>query len=78
MSFCLVSGKWLEVNGAGLFDTRPWVQAEGRTTQGAPVRFTAGDGSVYADNPGGNLKAVKSSSKSIRAGADTDMSPAGL
>ncbi len=41
-------GKWLEVNGEALFDTRPWVQAEGRTTGGAPVRFTAGDGSVYA------------------------------
>jgi alpha-L-fucosidase len=43
-------GVWLRTNGAAIFGTRPWIQAEGRTAAGAAVRFTASpDGhTVYA------------------------------
>jgi alpha-L-fucosidase len=49
-------GAWLDVNGDGLFNTRPWVRAQG--PQGEPeVRFTQKAGSLYAfvlDRPAGN------------------------
>ena len=41
-------GRWLDVNGAAIFDTRPWQRADGRTTQGLDIRFTAGDEALYA------------------------------
>jgi alpha-L-fucosidase len=43
-------GSWLKVNGDGIFDTRPWVRAEGTAQDTAgemPVRFTQKDGSLY-------------------------------
>jgi alpha-L-fucosidase len=36
-------GDWLAVNGEAIYDTRPWVRAEGRTGDGVPVRFTRND-----------------------------------
>ena len=41
-------GRWLDVNGAAIFDTRPWQRAEGKTTQGLDIRFTATDEALYA------------------------------
>jgi alpha-L-fucosidase len=33
-------GTWLRTYGAGIYGTRPWQRAEGRTSTGASVRFT--------------------------------------
>jgi alpha-L-fucosidase len=41
-------GRWLETNGEAIFDTRPWVRAEGQTTAGDSVRFTQKAGTIYA------------------------------
>jgi alpha-L-fucosidase len=41
-------GSWLKTNGEAVYRTRPWVTAEAVTTEGAAVRFTQRDGSVYA------------------------------
>lgn len=41
-------GGWLAVNGEAIYDTRPWVRAEGRTRDGLPVRFTCDDDAVFA------------------------------
>ena len=40
-------GRWLDVNGGAAFDTRPWRRAEGKTTQGLELRFTAAADSLY-------------------------------
>jgi alpha-L-fucosidase len=44
----LALGWWLHVNGPALYDTRPWTRAEGTTADGLDVRFTSGDGALYA------------------------------
>ena len=41
-------GAWLKVNGAAIFDTVPWIRAEGHTAQSAEVRFTQSADAVYA------------------------------
>ncbi len=41
-------GAWLDVNGEAIFGTRPWLTAEGTTSEGIGVRFTQKDGSLYA------------------------------
>jgi alpha-L-fucosidase len=41
-------GDWLAVNGEAIYDTRPWARAEGRTSDGVPVRFTCNDNAVFA------------------------------
>ncbi len=33
-------GKWLDVNGEAIFATRPWMRAEGTTSEGLSLRFT--------------------------------------
>ena len=33
-------GEWLEVNGEGIYGTRPWIKAEGKTAGGINIRFT--------------------------------------
>lgn len=41
-------GKWLDVNGAAIFDTQSWVVANGETDSGVAVRFTQKDSDLYA------------------------------
>lgn len=41
-------GAWLRVNGEAIYGTRPWTRAEGRTTDGTPVRFTQRGDALYA------------------------------
>ncbi len=33
-------GKWLELNGEGIYGTRPWIRAESKTSEGFEVRYT--------------------------------------
>ena len=41
-------GEWLDINGEAIFDTRPWVVADGTTDGGVAVRFTQKEGDLYA------------------------------
>ncbi|MHB9032888.1 MAG: alpha-L-fucosidase, partial [Anaerolineae bacterium] len=41
-------GKWLKVNGAAIYCTRPWFTAEGTSDQGLAVRFTTRAETLYA------------------------------
>ena len=41
-------GAWVDMNGEGIYGTRPWKRAEGETADGMKVRFTQKDGAVYA------------------------------
>ncbi len=41
-------GRWLAVCGEGIYGTRPWRRAAGRTSDGTPVRFTQKGGVLYA------------------------------
>jgi len=40
-------GKWLEINGEGIYGTRPWERAEGKTLDNLEIRFTHKDESLY-------------------------------
>jgi len=39
-------GAWLRTNGAAIYGTRPWRRSDAETTDGVPLRITAGDGGV--------------------------------
>jgi alpha-L-fucosidase len=41
-------GAWLDVNGEAIFGTRPWITAQGQTTDGIGVRFTKKGDALYA------------------------------
>jgi alpha-L-fucosidase len=40
-------GQWLSVNGEGIFGSRPWVKASGKTADGIDLRFTRKGDSLY-------------------------------
>ncbi|NDE59250.1 MAG: hypothetical protein EB010_07500, partial [Acidimicrobiia bacterium] len=45
----LAMGQWLDVNGAGIYGSRPHEQSRLETNEGVKVRLTAGvDGATYA------------------------------
>jgi alpha-L-fucosidase len=41
-------GSWLKINGEAIYGTRPWVRAEGRTSDNVEVRFTTKGKALYA------------------------------
>jgi len=41
-------GDWLAVNGEAVFDTYPWLRAEGHTADGRAIRFTQKGETLYA------------------------------
>ncbi|HVT95846.1 MAG TPA: alpha-L-fucosidase [Bryobacteraceae bacterium] len=41
-------GAWMKVNGEGIHGTRPWVRPSAESADGASLRFTRKDDSVYA------------------------------
>jgi alpha-L-fucosidase len=47
MNRLLGLGRWLKINGSGIFDTKPWVKAEATTTNGIPVRFTQNANALF-------------------------------
>ncbi|NVM16555.1 MAG: alpha-L-fucosidase [Candidatus Lokiarchaeota archaeon] len=40
-------GKWLEINGEGIYGTRPWERAEGKSLDNLQIRFTQKNGIIY-------------------------------
>ncbi len=58
----LAIGEWLSVNGEAIYGTRPWERAEGKTSDGLPVRFTCSDAAIYAivlGAPGGERLVIE-------------------
>ncbi len=56
-------GAWLSTNGDAIYGTRPWTRAEGRTNDGAEVRFTSKPDSLFAillESPRGNEVTIES------------------
>jgi len=41
-------GRWLRVNGEGIFDSRPWVRDSAKSAEGIDIRFTKNGDSLYA------------------------------
>ncbi|MFW9950494.1 MAG: alpha-L-fucosidase [Candidatus Thorarchaeota archaeon] len=40
-------GEWLEMNGEAIFETRPWIRADGETEDKIPIRFTQKGETLY-------------------------------
>lgn len=56
-------GRWLSVNGEGIFGTRPWTRASAKTTDGIDIRFTRKADALYAfllAKPGGSQVVIPS------------------
>lgn len=40
-------GKWLSINGDAIYNTRPWIKAEGITSDNIPIRYTQKNETLY-------------------------------
>jgi alpha-L-fucosidase len=47
MTRLLGLGRWLESNGIGIFNTKPWIKAEDSTTSSIPLRYTQNSDSLF-------------------------------
>jgi alpha-L-fucosidase len=70
-------GAWLNVNGEGIYGTRPWKRAEGETTDGMKVRFTQKDGAAVYAFILGEPKGKTVTLKGITAGSGTKITMLG-
>jgi alpha-L-fucosidase len=55
-------GAWLEINGDAIYDTRPWITAEGITIDDIPIRYTSKNEKLFAmvlENPQGDIISIK-------------------
>jgi alpha-L-fucosidase len=71
-------GAWLRANGAAVYGTRPWTQAEAVTADGLPVRFTkgaAGVNLIVLGAPSGERLRIKDLSVSGQGRLLADGSP---
>jgi len=51
-------GAWLDINGEAIFETRPWLTADGTSAEGIPLRHTQKNQSLYTflmDTPDGQV-----------------------
>jgi alpha-L-fucosidase len=67
-------GAWLDINGEGIYGTRPWKRAEGETADGLKVRFTQKDDTVYAfllGEPKGKMVTIRD--VTLKAGTPVTM-----
>jgi alpha-L-fucosidase len=62
-------GAWLDVNGEAIFDSRPWIRANGTTDKAIPVRFTQKGDALYAVLLGTANTRITLENMSIREGA---------
>jgi alpha-L-fucosidase len=61
-------GKWLEINGEGIYGTRPWKRAEGKTSDDIDIRFTQKGEILYIhilDKPQGSDLTILSLTLSV-------------
>jgi len=55
-------GRWMDVHGEAVYDTRPWIVAGTTTSEGGDVRFTIGADALYAtllDPPGSRVVVLR-------------------
>ncbi len=66
-------GWWLRVNGASIYGTRPWGPMAGTTGDGREVRFTSGDGAIYATVQGAPANELRLTGIPISTGSEVRM-----